>query len=57
MHLAGAIDSYSPTLPEALLAFGGLGIAFTITTIGVRALRFLPQDDLAELEAAGSIVD
>ena len=53
----GAIDSYSPTLPEALLAFGGLGIAFTITTIGVRALRFLPQDDLAELEAAGSIVD
>ena len=53
----GAIDSYSPTLPEALLAFGGLGIAFTITIIGVRALRFLPQDDIAELEAAGSIVD
>ena len=53
----GAIDSYSPTLPEALLAFGGLGIAFTITIVGVRALRFLPQDDIAELEAAGSIVD
>jgi Ni/Fe-hydrogenase subunit HybB-like protein len=53
----GAIDTYSPTLPEALLAFGGLGIAFTITTIGVRVLRFLPQDDIAELEAAGSIVD
>ncbi len=53
----GAIDSYSPTLPEALLAFGGLGIAYTITIIGVRALRFMPQDDLAELEAAGSIVD
>ncbi len=53
----GAIDHYSPTLPETLLAVGGLGIAFTITTIGVRALHFLPQDDLAELEAAGSIVD
>lgn len=53
----GAIDTYSPTLPETLLAFGGLGIAFTITTIGVRVLRFLPQDDIAELEAAGSIVD
>jgi Ni/Fe-hydrogenase subunit HybB-like protein len=53
----GAIDTYSPTLPEALLAFGGLGIAFTLTTVGVRVLRFLPQDDIAELEAAGSIVD
>jgi molybdopterin-containing oxidoreductase family membrane subunit len=53
----GAIDSYSPTLPETLLAFGGMGIAYTITIIGVRALRFLPQDDIAELEAAGSIVD
>jgi Ni/Fe-hydrogenase subunit HybB-like protein len=53
----GAIDHYSPTVPEALLAFGGLGIAFTLTTVGVRVLRFLPQDDIAELEAAGSIVD
>ena len=53
----GAIDSYSPTLPETLLGLGGLGIAFVITTIGVRALHFLPQDDLGELEAAGSIVD
>jgi hypothetical protein len=40
-----------------LLAFGGLGIAFTMTTIGVRVLHFLPQDDLAELEAAGSATD
>jgi molybdopterin-containing oxidoreductase family membrane subunit len=53
----GAIDHYSASLPETLLAVGGLGIAFTITTIGVRVLRFLPQDDIAELEAAGSIVD
>jgi len=53
----GAVDSYSPSLPETLLGFGGLGIAFVITTIGVRALHFLPQDDLGELQAAGSIVD
>ncbi|MCK9379467.1 MAG: polysulfide reductase NrfD [Sulfuritalea sp.] len=53
----GAVDHYSASLPEILLAFGGLGIAFTMTTIGVRVLHFLPQDDLADLEAAGSITD
>ncbi|MDK9702639.1 MAG: polysulfide reductase NrfD [Sulfuritalea sp.] len=53
----GAVDSYSASLPEILLAVGGLGIAFTMTTIGVRVLHFLPQDDLAELEAAGGITD
>jgi len=53
----GAVDHYSASLPEILLAFGGLGIAFTMTTIGVRILHFLPQDDLAELDAAGSVTD
>ena len=53
----GAVDHYSASLPEILLAIGGLGIAFTMTTIGVRVLHFLPQDDLAEIEAAGSITD
>ncbi len=54
----GAINSYSPTLPEILLAFGGLGITFTATVIGVRALRFLPEDDLTQIESAsGSIID
>ena len=53
----GAVDHYSASLPEILLAFGGLAIAFTMTTIGVRVLHFLPQDDLAELEAAGSATD
>jgi molybdopterin-containing oxidoreductase family membrane subunit len=52
-----AVDHYSASLPEILLAFGGLGIAFTMTTIGVRILHFLPQDDIAELEAAGSVTD
>ncbi|MDP3513627.1 MAG: NrfD/PsrC family molybdoenzyme membrane anchor subunit [Sulfuritalea sp.] len=53
----GAVDHYSASLPEILLAVGGLGLAFTMTTIGVRALHFLPQDDLAELEAASGITD
>ena len=53
----GMVDHYSASLPEVLLAFGGLGIAFTMTTIGVRILHFLPQDDLAELEAAASATD
>jgi len=25
---------------------GGLGVAFLVTVVGVRVLRFLPQDDL-----------
>lgn len=53
----GEINHYSASLPEILLAVGGLGIAFTATVIGVRVLRFLPQDDLAQLEAAGNITD
>ena len=53
----GAVDHYTPTVPEILLALGGIGIAFTMTTIGVRALHFMPQDDVAQLEAAGSITD
>lgn len=53
----GEINHYSASLPEVLLAFGGLGIAFTATVIGVRVLRFLPQDDLAQLEAAGNLTD
>ncbi|MDO8606706.1 MAG: NrfD/PsrC family molybdoenzyme membrane anchor subunit [Phaeospirillum sp.] len=50
----GAVDHYTASLPEILLSLGGLGIAFTITLIGVRALTFLPHDDLAKLEAAGA---
>ncbi|MCX7167413.1 MAG: polysulfide reductase NrfD [Rhodocyclales bacterium] len=53
----GAVDHYTASLPEILLSLGGLGIAFTITLIGARALNFLPHDDLAKLEAAGSIAD
>ena len=40
----GQIGQYAPSLPEILLGCGGLGVAFLITTIGVRALNFLPRD-------------
>jgi molybdopterin-containing oxidoreductase family membrane subunit len=43
----GAIADYAPSLAELSLGIGGVGVAFVCTTIGVRILRFLPQDDLA----------
>lgn len=48
----GKIDSYVPRWPEILLAFGGIGIAFSMVTIGVRVLKFLPQDDISKLKSA-----
>jgi len=42
----GAVANYAPSWPEALLGIGGLGAAFLLTTVGVRVLDFLPQDDL-----------
>jgi len=53
----GKIDSYTPTLPEILLGLGGIGLAFTATAVGVRVLKFLPQDDIAKLESAGHMLD
>ncbi|MDO9072997.1 MAG: NrfD/PsrC family molybdoenzyme membrane anchor subunit [Rubrivivax sp.] len=44
----GAIEHYSPSLPEFLLGVGGLGAAFLMTTIGVRVLDFLPRDPAAK---------
>ncbi len=41
----GQIGQYAPSLPEILLGCGGLGVSFLITTIGVRALNFLPRDE------------
>jgi molybdopterin-containing oxidoreductase family membrane subunit len=40
----GAIGHYQPSLPEILLGMGGVGIAFLITTIGVRVLDFVPHE-------------
>jgi molybdopterin-containing oxidoreductase family membrane subunit len=48
----GAIEHYRPSLPELMLGLGGVGVAFLLTTIGVRVLDFLPQDDFAGLTAA-----
>jgi molybdopterin-containing oxidoreductase family membrane subunit len=42
----GQVATYRPTAPEWLLGLGGLGAAFLLTTIGVRVLDFMPQDDL-----------
>jgi molybdopterin-containing oxidoreductase family membrane subunit len=41
----GAVTHYAPSLPELLLGVGGVGAAFLMTTVGVRVLDFLPQDD------------
>jgi Ni/Fe-hydrogenase subunit HybB-like protein len=43
----GAIEHYVPSWPEFLLGVGGLAAAFLLTTVGVRVLDFMPQDDLA----------
>jgi molybdopterin-containing oxidoreductase family membrane subunit len=40
----GQITSYHPSIYEFLLGFGGLAIAFIITTVSVRVLNFMPQD-------------
>ncbi len=42
----GAVTGYSPSAPELLLGLGGVGVAFVLTTVGVRVLDFMPQDDL-----------
>lgn len=48
----GAVELYAPRWPEWLLGFGGVGIAFLVTIVGVRVLQFLPQDDFAAIAAA-----
>ena len=50
----GQIAAYAPSVPELLLGLGGAGLAFLLTVVGVRALQFLPQDDVAPLGAAGT---
>jgi molybdopterin-containing oxidoreductase family membrane subunit len=50
----GQVAVYAPSLPEVALGLGGLGVAFLVTVIGVRVLRFLPQDDLQPAVAGPS---
>jgi len=40
----GKVASYCPSRYEYLLGFGGLSVAFIITLVSVRVLRFMPQD-------------
>jgi Ni/Fe-hydrogenase subunit HybB-like protein len=48
----GQVATYAPSLPELLLGFGGLGVAFMITLVGIRVLKFLPTDDPVQPDAA-----
>ena len=48
----GAIASYTPSLPELLLGFGGVALAFLITVVGARVLPFLPRDEHTAAPAA-----
>jgi len=41
----GAVELYQPRWPEWLLGLGGLGAAFVMTLIGVRALDVQPRDE------------
>jgi molybdopterin-containing oxidoreductase family membrane subunit len=45
----GRIHPYSPSLPEFLLGMGGVAIAALITTIAVRVLHFMPEDDFSQV--------
>ena len=53
----GVISHYSPRTPEVLLGLGGVGVAFVLTTIGVRVLNFLPEDDFSPLPSATHLLD
>ena len=48
----GIVNAYSPVIGEFALGFGGIALAFLITVVAVRVLRFLPQDDFAALKAS-----
>jgi molybdopterin-containing oxidoreductase family membrane subunit len=39
----GAINSYTPSLPEILLGISGISIAMMIAAVAIRLLPFLPQ--------------
>jgi len=44
----GVVANYTPSLPELGLGLGGVALAAAIVVIGLRLLRFLP-DDLADV--------
>lgn len=48
----GVINSYSPTLPEWLLGFGGIAIVGIIVLLSLKVLGFLPADLADEVTSA-----
>ncbi len=48
----GQVAAYAPRWPEWLLGLGGVGAALLLTTVGVRVLDFMPQDDLIAEQTA-----
>jgi molybdopterin-containing oxidoreductase family membrane subunit len=42
-YFDGAINSYTPSLPEIVLGIGGVGITLLVIIIGVKVLRLLPE--------------
>lgn len=46
----GVVAAYTPSIWEFMLGMGGIAIAFLITTVAVRVLKFLPQDDFKDME-------
>ncbi|MEJ1335851.1 MAG: NrfD/PsrC family molybdoenzyme membrane anchor subunit, partial [Candidatus Sedimenticola sp. (ex Thyasira tokunagai)] len=39
----GMVNGYVPTVPEALLGFGGIAVAMTLVAVGSRMLQVLPE--------------
>ena len=39
----GIVNSYSPTLAEALLGIGGIAVSLLMVAFAVKVLRFLPE--------------
>lgn len=46
----GVVHGYSPSIWEMMLGLGGIAIAFLITTVAVRVLKFMPEDDFKDIE-------
>mgnify|MGYP006385323751 CR=1 FL=1 len=46
----GVVSPYSPSIWEMMLGVGGIAIAFLATTIAVRVLKFMPEDDFKDME-------
>jgi molybdopterin-containing oxidoreductase family membrane subunit len=50
----GVVNSYTPSIWEWMLGLGGIAIAFLITVMAVRVLKFLPEDDFKDLDLQAS---